>query len=125
MTSSDTTCQDGLNRLDPMPLSPDDWRRLEALFDDALALPASRRREYLADACPDNPALQQEVERLIASDERATTFLEAPVTWTEEPVTRVPAPTPDRIGRYRIDGLLGGGGMGVVYAAVSCGGQSR
>jgi eukaryotic-like serine/threonine-protein kinase len=101
-----------------MPLSPDDWRRLEALFDDALALPASRRREYLADACPDNPALQQEVERLIASDERATTFLEAPVTWTEEPVTRVPAPTPDRIGRYRIDGLLGGGGMGVVYAAV-------
>jgi eukaryotic-like serine/threonine-protein kinase len=59
-----------------MPLSPDDWRRLEALFEDALAMPASRRREYLAGACSDNPALQQEVERLIACDERAATFLE-------------------------------------------------
>ena len=48
-----------------MPLRPEDWRRLEALFEEALALPASRRREYLAGACPDNPALQQEVERLI------------------------------------------------------------
>ena len=100
-----------------MPLSPDDWRRLEALFDDALALPASRRREYVAGACSDNPALQQEVERLIASDERAATFLESPVTWMEERVTRAPAPTPERIGRYRIDGRLGEGGMGVVYAA--------
>jgi hypothetical protein len=97
-----------------MPLSPDDWRRVEALFDDALALPASRRREYLAAACPDNPALQQELERLIASDERATTFLESPATWTDEQVTPPPAPTPERIGRYRIDGRLGEGGMGVV-----------
>jgi serine/threonine-protein kinase len=99
-----------------MPLSPEDWRRLEALFEDALAVPASRRREYLTVACPDNPGLQQEVERLLASDERATTFLESPVTWTEH-VTGAPAPTPERIGRYRIDGLLGAGGMGVVYAA--------
>ena len=100
-----------------MPLSPDDRRRLQALFEDALALPASRRREYLAGACPDNPALQQEVERLIAADERATTFLEPPVTSTEEEVTEAAAPTPECIGRYRIDGVLGEGGMGVVYAA--------
>ena len=101
-----------------MPLNPEDWRRLEALFGEALALPASRRGEYLAGACPDNPALQQEVERLIASDERATTFLESPVTWTEQPVIPAPVPTPERIGRYRIDSRLGEGGMGVVYGAI-------
>jgi serine/threonine protein kinase len=99
-----------------MPLSPDEWRRLEALFDDALALPASRRREYLAAACSDNPVLQQEVERLIACHKQSATFLDSPATWKEH-VTRARAPTPARIGRYRIDGLLGEGGMGVVYAA--------
>jgi serine/threonine protein kinase/tetratricopeptide (TPR) repeat protein len=99
-----------------VPLSPEDWRRVEALFDAAAALPASRRREYLADVCPDNAAVRQEVERLIASDERAATFLESPATWMEERVTGAPAPMPDRIGRYRIDGRLGEGGMGVVYA---------
>ena len=89
-----------------MPLSPDDWRRLEALFDDALALPASHRREYPASACPDNPALRQEVERLIASARRATTFLESPVTWTEEHVTPGAGPHAGGIGRYRIDGRI-------------------
>jgi len=65
---------------EPVPPGPDEeWLRLKDLFEAARALPADRRPAYLAAACSDNLALRQEVEQLIASYERATTFLEKPV----------------------------------------------
>jgi len=52
-----------------MPLSPEDWRRVEELFGAAPSRPASCRREYLAGARSDRPTLRQHVERLLAADE--------------------------------------------------------
>ena len=74
---------------DPVPPGPDeDWLRLKDVFEGARALPADSRPAYLAAACYDNPALRQEVELLLASHERARTFLETPVMLFDDKTTR-------------------------------------
>ena len=44
-------------------------------FDAALDLTAPERPSFLADACPDNPSLLEQVSQLLATHERAANFL--------------------------------------------------
>ena len=67
-----------------LPLVAEDWLRLKEVFEGARALPTESRPAYLAAACHDNPALRLEVEQLLASHERATTFLERPVVLLDD-----------------------------------------
>jgi serine/threonine protein kinase/tetratricopeptide (TPR) repeat protein len=100
-------------------LDADDWQRLKEVFESARALPTESRPAYLATACRDNTALRLEVEELLASHERAKTFLERPAALPVQGRGTSSIPdAPARIGRYRITDTLGEGGMGVVYAAV-------
>jgi hypothetical protein len=57
----------------------DRWRRLKKVFDRALALDPGRRPSFLATACRSDPALEKEVEALLAALEAAGAFLERPV----------------------------------------------
>lgn len=95
-------------------------RRVSALFDAALDLPASQRAALLADACADDPALRAEVERLLAAD--ATLDLAAcidrDVAGTADDVADTVATAADRqLGAWQLTTLLGRGGMGEVFAA--------
>ena len=96
------------------------YRLAGEIFDAALELPTDQQPAFLDRACADDEALRREVERWIEHDRRTAGLLDrSPL----RAVTSDAAPAVDgfelgtRIGRYRLSGLLGQGGMGVVFLA--------
>ena len=101
-----------------MALTHDDWPRLKEVFAGARALPPDRRPAYLAEACGDDEALRQEVESLLASSERAGSFLERPAAAQLQDAFAAANLEGRRIGSYQIEAWIGAGAMGEVYRAL-------
>ena len=95
-----------------------DRQRLKEVFAGARALPAERRPAYLAEACGGNEALRQEVESLLASNERAKSFLETPAAAQVQDAFAAKNLEGHRIGSCQIEAWIGAGGMGEVYKAL-------
>src|SRR2546429_1378684 len=100
----------------------------ESIFAAALEKRTPQERAAFLDAaCAGDAALRRRVETLLASDERAGSFLLKPPSDVHAPATNpdsaAPSPRADdsdegpgsRIGPYRLIEQIGEGGMGVVY----------
>jgi len=82
------------------------WQRVGALFDRALSTPASGRVSLVRGS--DEPAdVQDEVLALLHSHDDSAGFLEPPALLESGA----------QVGPYRVDRIIGRGGMGVVYLA--------
>ena len=100
-------------------MTPELWHRIEALFEQALELPASDRDAFLDEACTGNPELHREVTTLLASmSSTGAPLRDAVVAEARRIATdAVTGQVGRRIGPFRLVSLLGEGGMGAVYLA--------
>jgi hypothetical protein len=100
-------------------LTPD-WKRVTAVFDEALTLNEEARERLLARVAATDPRVAAEVRALLTANDDAPAFLDKPV-WAAAPELLADTPeaslTGRRIGPYQVGQRVGRGGMGVVYAA--------
>jgi hypothetical protein len=59
-------------------MEADRWRRVEQLYHSALKVAATERATFLQPQCKDDDTLLSEVESLLACDNAAQGFIEAP-----------------------------------------------
>src|SRR5438067_7097056 len=96
------------------------WQQVNDLFQLAAERAPKERTTFLQTACQGDEGLRREVESLIASYERAENFIESPAfEVVRELLTddRAGAIVGESIAHYRIESLIGVGGMGQVYLA--------
>src|SRR5688500_16595520 len=100
------------------------WQKIDGLLDAVLDLPEAEREKFLSEKCGDDEDLQREVLSLLKAEEKARGFMEnsamnvmGRVLADDHPTVADQRFLGATIGNYKVERLLGMGGMGEVYLA--------
>src|SRR6188472_3044496 len=101
-------------------MKPERWKQVNDLFQSTIERAPEERSAFLDESCYGDEGMRREVESLLTSHERAENFIEIPAFKVAPEL--VPNDSTDAligklIGHYRIESLIGVGGMGEVYLA--------
>jgi hypothetical protein len=93
-------------------MTPERWKQVTDVFHAALARDTAARPMFLEQACASDPALRDEVNAMLAAHVEAGKFGDVPIAgMAAQPVRLEPGAA---VGPYRVDALIGEGGMGQV-----------
>ncbi|MCM3900109.1 MAG: protein kinase [Pyrinomonadaceae bacterium] len=101
-------------------MTPERYKRIGQLFDEALNLAPERRAAWLDQVCRADSGLRREVEALLASQKEADQFLSRPAMDIAAALlaqTQHASLVGQKVSHYQVLSLLGVGGMGEVYLA--------
>ena len=101
-------------------MTPERWQRVETLYHQARDRAPADRSAFLVTACAEDEALRRNVESLLAESDSDDGFLSKPpmaVAAHLVPGLQRATMIGRTLGGYRVQALIGAGGMGEVYQA--------
>lgn len=106
------------------PMDAERWQNVKSILERALEIPSDERESFLDNACPDREIRDEVVKFLefeASSMQLDVSAIEAEMAGRDSGAG--PSMIGETVGRYRISGELGVGGMGVVYLAERADGE--
>lgn len=105
-------------------MDPKRWKQIDSLVDAALDVPEGERDAFIKQSAHGDADLERAVLELLAAQGQSNEFLQhsamriiGQAIAVDQPAVKAPSLIGQKIGTYRIEKLLGAGGMGQVYLA--------